>query len=80
MTRFSRATDLSGRVAIVTGGARGMGLATALLIVEAGGRVVIGDLDREATEAAVGELGDQVWPMLATSLPPESCGARADGD
>ncbi len=59
MTRFSKATDLSGRVAIVTGGARGMGLATALLIVEAGGRVVIGDLDRDATEVAVAELGDQ---------------------
>ncbi len=59
MSRFSKATDLSGRVAIVTGGARGMGLATALLIVEAGGRVVIGDLDREATETAVAELGDQ---------------------
>jgi 3-oxoacyl-[acyl-carrier protein] reductase len=60
VTRFSKATDLSGRVAIVTGGARGMGLATALLVVEAGGRVVIGDLDREATEVAVAELGDQV--------------------
>jgi 3-oxoacyl-[acyl-carrier protein] reductase len=59
MTRFSDATDLSGRVAIVTGGARGIGLATAIRLVEAGGRVVVSDLDREAAEAAVAQLGEQ---------------------
>lgn len=59
MTRFSEATDLSGRVAIITGGARGMGLATASLLAEAGAQVLIGDLDREATEAAVAQLGER---------------------
>jgi 3-oxoacyl-[acyl-carrier protein] reductase len=58
MSRFSNATDLSGRVAIVTGGARGMGLATATLLVEAGAAVMIADLDREPTEAAVAQLGE----------------------
>ncbi|MGA8355208.1 MAG: SDR family NAD(P)-dependent oxidoreductase [Solirubrobacteraceae bacterium] len=59
MTRFSDATDLSGRVAIVTGGARGMGFATAKLLAEAGAQVLIGDLDRDATEAAVSQLGER---------------------
>ena len=59
MTRFSNATDLGDRVAIITGGARGMGLAAARLLVEAGAQVVIGDLDRDATDQALAELGKQ---------------------
>jgi 3-oxoacyl-[acyl-carrier protein] reductase len=46
-----------GQVAIVTGGAAGIGLATARRIVAEGGRVVIGDVDEAALDAAAGELG-----------------------
>jgi 3alpha(or 20beta)-hydroxysteroid dehydrogenase len=49
---------LEGKVAIVTGGARGMGEATVRLFVEHGARVVIGDLLEEAGEALAAELGD----------------------
>jgi 3-oxoacyl-[acyl-carrier protein] reductase len=71
MSRFSNATDLSGRVAIVTGGARGMGLATATLLVEAGAAVMIADLDREPTEAAVAQLGEHAGHVGDITLPGE---------
>lgn len=50
--------DLSNKVAIVTGGARGMGAATAKLFVEAGARVIICDLLDEAGQALAAELGE----------------------
>lgn len=49
---------LDGKVAIVTGGARGMGEATVRLFVEHGAKVVIGDILDEAGEALATELGD----------------------
>ena len=48
--------SLSGRVAVVTGGARGIGLATARRLAEAGARVVVADLDLRGAEAAAREL------------------------
>jgi 3alpha(or 20beta)-hydroxysteroid dehydrogenase len=51
---------LSGKVAIVTGGSRGMGEATVRLLVEDGARVVIGDVLDEPGQALADELGDAV--------------------
>lgn len=48
---------LEGRTAVVTGGAQGIGLAIAERYVAEGARVVLGDLDLAATEAAVEKLG-----------------------
>jgi NAD(P)-dependent dehydrogenase (short-subunit alcohol dehydrogenase family) len=52
--------DISGKVALVTGGASGLGAATVRMIVAAGGRVVIADLNDKAGRAFASEFGDAV--------------------
>lgn len=48
---------LSGQTAVITGGAQGLGFAIAERYVAEGARVVLGDLDIGATEAATERLG-----------------------
>lgn len=47
---------VEGRVAVVTGGCSGIGLASARRLAEEGAKVVIGDLDDAAGEAVAAEL------------------------
>jgi NAD(P)-dependent dehydrogenase (short-subunit alcohol dehydrogenase family) len=49
--------SLSGKVVAITGGARGIGKATATALVRKGCRVAIGDLDLELAERTAAELG-----------------------
>jgi NAD(P)-dependent dehydrogenase (short-subunit alcohol dehydrogenase family) len=48
--------DLSGRVAVITGGASGIGLATARRLAQEGMRLVLADIERQPLEAAVKAL------------------------
>jgi NAD(P)-dependent dehydrogenase (short-subunit alcohol dehydrogenase family) len=48
--------ELAGRVAIVTGGGRGLGLAYAKALAAAGAQVVVNDADPQAADAAVKEI------------------------
>jgi NAD(P)-dependent dehydrogenase (short-subunit alcohol dehydrogenase family) len=54
---------LQDRVVIVTGGASGIGRATAARLVQEGARVALVDLDGDAAQAAARELGDAVLPL-----------------
>ena len=49
---------LDGKVALISGAARGIGGETARLMVEAGARVAIGDLLDERGRETAGTLGD----------------------
>jgi NAD(P)-dependent dehydrogenase (short-subunit alcohol dehydrogenase family) len=49
--------ELRGRVALVTGGARGIGFATAQSLLNRGAAVLITDVDRDAVERATRQLG-----------------------
>ena len=58
--------DLSGRLAVVTGGATGIGRASAVQLARSGADVVILDLNTAEIEAGAEEiraLGREAWPM-----------------
>ena len=50
--------DIKDKVAVITGGASGLGLATAKLLKEKGAKLMLLDLNEDNSKAAVAELGD----------------------
>jgi 2-deoxy-D-gluconate 3-dehydrogenase len=63
-TTIQTAYDLSGQVALVTGGARGIGLSIATLLVEQGARVVLIDANPQVAEIAAGLCPGGIGLML----------------
>jgi NAD(P)-dependent dehydrogenase (short-subunit alcohol dehydrogenase family) len=48
--------DLGDRVAVVTGGGRGIGAATCRRLAEAGARVVVAEIDTESGQQVADEI------------------------
>lgn len=73
--------ELSGRVAVVTGGASGIGKALAKAFVGEGMKVVLSDVEKPALEATAEELaagGGEVASRVTDVSKPESVAALAD--
>ncbi len=62
---------MDGKVAIVTGAARGIGRATAELLVEHGARVALSDLDGDVAEQTAAELGGETLVVAGDLTQPE---------
>ena len=71
--------SLAGRVAIVTGAARGIGLATARRLQEDGARVAVADIDAEGAGRAAEALGESALPMPLDVTSEEQWAAAVDG-
>jgi len=65
--------SLVGKVAVVTGAASGIGLASTLAMLKAGARVVMVDRDEAALDAHRASYGDQVSPLVIDLLDPAAC-------
>jgi NAD(P)-dependent dehydrogenase (short-subunit alcohol dehydrogenase family) len=79
MTRGDALDDLNGRVAVVTGGAAGIGRGICEALLEEGARVVIADVEEPVLQVAVKELADvgEVRGITTDVSSPESVEALA---
>jgi ribitol 2-dehydrogenase len=67
------ATSLQGQVAVVTGAASGIGLASATALVAQGVRVVMVDRDASALATACAPHGDAMLPLVVDLLDAKAC-------
>lgn len=67
MQPIDRLLDLSGKVAVVTGGAAGIGYAITARLAEAGARVTIVDLDDTVAAVAAKDLGNRGYDVGAVT-------------
>ena len=67
--------DLNQRVALITGGARGIGLATARALTARGARVALVDLDSDELDSAAAQLGTDTLAIPADVTDTAAIGA-----
>jgi NAD(P)-dependent dehydrogenase (short-subunit alcohol dehydrogenase family) len=71
-------TALNGQVVAITGGARGIGLATAKAFAAAGAKVAIGDIDADLAEHAAADMCGEVIALPLDVTAPDSFTAFLD--
>ncbi len=67
--------SLDGKVAVITGAASGIGLASTKAMLAAGATVAMADWNGEALEKLAAELGPKAIPQVTNLLDAESCAA-----
>lgn len=71
--------DLTGRKALVTGAASGIGAATATALAHAGAHVIVADIDGAAAEELTSRIGGEAWQIdLADTAALESLSLDVD--
>ncbi len=71
--------DLNNKVAVITGGASGLGRATAEMVINRGGKVALFDLNEELVNATAAELGDRAAPFVVNVAEEESVQSAVSG-
>ena len=64
--------ELTNKVALITGGASGLGLATAEALIKSGAKVMLLDLNEDNAKAASESLGDNASYAIANVTEEES--------
>ena len=70
--------DLTGKVVAITGGARGIGAATAEVLVRGGAKVAIGDLDADVAQATADRIGGGTLAVRLDVTDPKSFSSFLD--
>jgi rhamnulose-1-phosphate aldolase/alcohol dehydrogenase len=68
LQRMPKPKSLAGRVALVTGGAGGIGLAIAARLMGEGACVVLADIDAQSLDAAVADFGKRFGKDVVTGI------------
>jgi 3-oxoacyl-[acyl-carrier protein] reductase len=71
-------TGLRGKVALVTGAASGIGLASSRALAREGARVALADLDADAADAAAAEIGGECTAVGVDVTADDSVAAMVD--
>ena len=67
--------ELNNKVAVITGGASGLGRATAEMVVNQGGKVALFDLNEEVVNSTAAELGVNAAPFVVNVTEEDSVAA-----
>lgn len=68
MKALSELLNLTGKTAIVTGGAKGIGQGISYRLAEAGAKVLVADLDEVAAQTTVKDFTDKGWTAVTAKV------------